>query len=577
MRASLLSTIALGVGLAAAAPALADEPSWQPAGPVGMGRTQDVAVDGRRVAVVDGSGAVWISEDAGRTWTRGLPPREDLGGFNQEDVRLDAEVRLEELVEGVTDDLQASGDLQYDDSEDALAEALTQEDDASSAATEALTDDLQADALDEGFFSQVAGSRDDPNRARVEWEDGELRVARGDGLWAVAEDGSSRRVLLGETTAVASVPGTWEVAGTPTGLRVRATKRADWGVPEEGPTGVVVDIVHVGGPRLLVGADDGVWLVDLEVGAQRVMSVPNVVGVASDGTRGWVSDGLRVWRLDETASIPVSLPAVDPIVDLDAIDGQLRVATTRSLWTRAADAPDGEWTRRAIDRGTDSEVVALAGPVDEPWLATRRGVFAWRLEEDRGEVADDFVPMNVLLAAALGQDGLTARVGTGRSTQAMRWLVPQVVFELASYDPRTLSQALDAGRYLRTGPYVSWFVRAVWQPPARQVAVVDPEDLVVEVDDDGTQVFSGAFDDGVLLARQSRSAVRDGSQRASRIVELVQQRAELLANREDAQDDDLRSRVRLELRIDEIEATLDALTDGAVGDWMAAKAAGGNG
>lgn len=557
--------------------AMAADPSWRPSGPVGLGATQDLAVDGRRIAVIDDAGAVWVSDDDGRTWSRRLPPRDDAGGFSREDVRLDAQVRLEELVDDVVDDLDASGGLQGDDSEEALEEALSAEADAASEATSALQDDLQADALDDGFFSQVAGTGGRRLRARVAWEDGALRVARGDGLWAITEDGSSSRLLVGATTAIGTVPGGWEIVGTPAGLRLRRGPRADWEIAEGGPPGLIVDVVHEGGPDVLVGADDGVWRVDVEGESRRIMSLPDVVGVATDGEHAWVSDGVRLWRLDPTASVPVSLPAVDPIVDLDVEGGVLRVATTRSVWTRLADAPDGEWTRLAVERGIETQVVALGGPVDAPWIATGRGVFAWRVGDRRGEVADNFVPTNLLLSASLNQAGLRARVGTGRSTQALRWLVPQVVFELRAVDPRTVSSRLDVGRFLNTQRDMGWFVRAVWQPPARQVAVVDPENLVVEVDEDGTQVFSGAFDDGVLIARQSRSAVREGSRRAARIVELVQQRAELLANRQEAEGDDLRARVRLELRIEEIEATLDALTNGAVGTWRAAQAAGGRG
>ncbi len=579
-RVGMRGTLAVLVGLLASGEAGAADVAWRDVGPAGGLVARDVAVDGRRVLVSDADGAVWRSEDGGRTWSRVMGPVAGAAGaFDRERVRLDAEVRLQELVDDLTADLEASGQLQGGgDGEDALAEALAEEAEAVSQATEAVSDTLQADALQDGFFRQVGQDDRGVGPVPLGWDGDRAWVGRADGLWQVQAEGHAERVAVAEVTALAD--GVWRgrAVGTTGGLLVQEARRGGWAPVVGGPVGTVHALVSEG-DRLWAAADDGVW--SLQDGGDgtiaRWLDGVAITDVAHDGARAWVTDGTRLWRLDGDEPAFVTPPGTTRILDLDAEDGQVQVLTERAVWTRQQG--DDGWQEARLALPAAAVPVAVEVAPEAPWVATRAGLFthddARRDDAHASETA--FVPSALLLAEALNQPGLRARIRSGRATQVARWLVPQIVAEVRVVDRDGVVSRLDAGRALGLDDDVNLMVRAVWQPPSREVAFVDPEDLVVDVGDGGTEVFSGAFDDGVLVARQSRSAVRDGVARSQRIVELAQQRGRLVASREEASGDDLRARVRLELRIQEIEATLDALTQGAVGRWYTAHAAGGQG
>lgn len=565
------------MALGCAAPAVAQEAprAWSPRGPAGFVDAVDILADGARVAVVGAGGAVWRSDDGGRTWDPVLGALPGMEGVSQEDVRLDAEVRLQELTEEFSDALSAPDGLLGEDGEDSLQDALDAQDGAFGDVSDVLSDGLQADALDEGFFRASGGADGGVARPRLAWSGDALAVARTDGVWTIGADGVGERVLDRAAYAVAA-EGERLVVALAAGLQVRDARRGRW--TEIAPkVSYAVDLALRPDGTVLAAAADGLWRVDLSDGggASRVIAATGMRAVVVEPSGdAWATDGGSLWWLPAGADSaePRSSPASGPIVDLAvAPAGVLVVASVREVVLASGDVTERLGAGRDV-LGTP-RAVAAGGP----WVASDRGVVLWRdPSADEARSAAAFVPVPVLLDAAVQRPGQVARTG-GRSTQFARWLVPSVVVELRSVDRRGLSSRLDAGRYLDTDNDIGGFVRVVWQPPARQAAEIDPEDLIVEVDENGTEVFNGAFDDGVLVSRLARRAVAEQSRVSGRIVELVQQRAQLDAARETATGDGLRARVRLALRIAEIDATLDALTDGAVARWRAAQALGGPG
>lgn len=560
-----------------------DGEDWSARGPVGEVFGNDLdARSGREVVVVDDDGAVWWTDDGGRVWSQRLPPsRQRRARVSEEAVRLDAEIRIEELIDDIGEDPSAAQGLLSDETEAGLEDALAEQESAVEQITEALQDTLQADANDAGFFSQVSGVDEDHPRARVAWMGDEVLVGRVDGLWVITPDGAASHPLSRTVTAVAFDGAQEVVVGTLRGLWRRDGARGEWQRIDEGPPRVVYDLVYDGTGSWWAATGRGVWKLDASLAQEpgQVLDGVPLKDLATDGAgRVWATDGLRLWRLDGAEPEALSHPSGETLVDVDVVDGQLRLLTASALWTRPALEDRADWGVTSVRLPAGVSPVAVSGPLDRPWIATTRGI--WTLSEARRvqESDDDrFVPMPALLAAAATQTGLTARAGVGKATQAARWLVPEIVFELWLWEQPRMVSVLDRGLSLDDRGYTQWMVRAVWRPPSREVAFVDPEDLVVSVDETGTRVYSGAFDDGVLVARQARAALREGSRRTANIVALSQRRAELVASRSEAAEEDLRARVRLELGIQEIEATLDALTEGAVSRWKSAQAAGGSG
>jgi hypothetical protein len=102
-----------------------------------------------------------------------------------------------------------------------------------------------------------------------------------------------------------------------------------------------------------------------------------------------------------------------------------------------------------------------------------------------------------------------------------------------------------------------------WTPAGRSSGTVDVlvSDGEILVDDGGDQ--------HLLAARMSRRAAEYRRKLAETITELYYRRAVLVAERAMRRTDPLVVRVGHEIAILEVEARLDALTDGAVSAWRA--------
>lgn len=548
---------------------------WRQVGPVSADGMADVAVRGDDVAAVDLAGGVWISRDGARTWALVLPPlRSGLGGTSSdEELLLGVEARLDEVLGAVGDVSEEIEDvdalLEGEEIDDAVIEDVrTAVDDA--------VEEVRADVASDPLLSVEPPS---PVPPRV-WftRDGALLVGRADGTWGALDAQSQLRQLLPDHgTALARGPEGW-ILGTTDGTYV-SDDPLHWNAAERALHGTVVYDLAVDEAGVHAATDEGLWH-------------------SRDGRR-WLGEGV----LDE--AVFALLPDVDTSRIWLATEEELRTGAEggRRLLPRSATAPAGvqtivrvgldhlltagetgpwetidggrTWTplaRGLVDRATHSVVVGRDGRV---WLAGEGGIY--RLDEGEAPAAmaavQDWVPIDALMDAALGRRGVRAE------WPGNRWLAaaaPQLTIQ-ARYNP-------GARLYYSANP---------------DIAYDDDGEALVEPGGGAGRSADGLFTAGVLLTWTPRSAVdRSGelfvlgdraeiydvrSQDAAvalarlgtesafdlarRVTDLYHARQALAAERVAVRERPLLEQVVHELRIAEVEATLDALTDGVVARW----------
>ncbi len=198
---------------------------------------------------------------------------------------------------------------------------------------------------------------------------------------------------------------------------------------------------------------------------------------------------------------------------------------------------------------------AIAGDgAQGTWAWTPEGV--WRLEVVPAHAGSraDRLPVEAVIGAALDRAGL--RVATLRGRRMVAAWMPAVVAEVAT-GTALATRWSGLGTVGDRGVETWVGVRAVWAGrPGRASA----RDLSV-VDADGRPVPLVGLDDHVAASYLDRSATRYNLQVQARVRALAVERARWVARREAAAP--LPDRVEAALAVAEIDALLDALSDGA--------------
>ncbi|MCB9662535.1 MAG: hypothetical protein H6732_00320 [Alphaproteobacteria bacterium] len=563
-----------------------EAPSWSPtgrwtaSGPRGVEELVDVAVaaDGG-VLVLRRDGTAWASPDGGLGWQEVLGATWGQAAITSDDeaIRLDAEVRLRELLDGL--DLDDPGILEDPDGDALQAEQeLDDLDQALEEAREAVGQRLQADALQSGFFGQVQDGGEPMGPPPRAWRfGGAWLVGRADGLWRATEaTGSWVRVVERPVTAVVrTAGGAWAVGG-PWGLSAGASLDGLREVP--GAEVPVHDLV-ADGEEVWAATDAGV----LRGQGDDWATVPGVVRVArrlarTPGPEGalWLGeatglvrtrDGLRFDRPPGSALAGVEALRVDE-------RGRLLVASADGV--THGGGPDAELA--PVGEGLEGGATGLDVAGAHLWVVAGGRAFRLRAEVVPAEQASvevpELPPVELLVHAGLSRVGLRERAPGGSGVTAATWLLPQVGVEARWARGDDRGSRLGGGLAEDLAGRATLYLFATWTPPARTAAALDPEELVLAQDGDTTQVFVGPFEQGVAARSGARRVADHRRDTTQRIGQLVSDRLLLL---QEGEGRALPDRVRRALRLAEIDAWLDVLTDGALTRYRAGRAAGGGG
>jgi hypothetical protein len=548
---------------------------WVPAGPAGAEGLSAVAIaSGQRdtwaLAALDGT--VWITEDAAEHWARVLGPLSSSSA--DEDVLREIEARIGEI--GAESD--PSGWVSEDDLEQMAEEAQQ--------ASQQIIDELQSE-LDAGpwFLEQQAVLAGDLDAARPRvWftSDGRLVIGRADGLRVAehtAQGWTPTSRWADPVTAFTELPDRTFLVGLPDGL-LRGTRDLRDFEPITPLDGVrVTDLLLDGG--LYATTERGVWwtadgvtwtplpattaAVYATLPARRTpepvapsLEVPVVLG--TDATI------LRTARPATDAATPVAggpMPATTAFAR--RVDGWLFAASSAGPWW----SEDGGLSWRSFSFGEDGvrELRDVEVTDDTVLLASASGLWALRPKKDAAPLElPEWVSLGALVDASLGRPELTAHVGS-------RWaaaLAPDVSLEYRWW--QDVNDSWDADTWTTRDVDTSWVfgTRLTWRPGRQQSGttydVLDPgANLSVLVTDGQAYIDDGTS--GLILA----SAVRRGATQyrdeiAEKIGQLWRERQRLVAEGIPT-GAPVADRVRQALRIQEIEARLDALSGGAVSSW----------
>lgn len=492
----------------------------------------------RMVLTVDG--AAWRSRDRGITWELVLIGQDTLGGASaQEDVLLDLETRLSELVEDLSsgdpeEEIDATGELQ-----------------AEVRAGTAWLERVQQAGGDEALVLP-----------RV-WPlgDGRWVVGRPDGLWWSDDRGDTWRRRVVQPVVALAASGGAVVAAGPEGTW-RTTDDELW-VEVEGLAGVYDLAATTGG--FLAVTDHGTFTSAGGIDWTQI-SAEGGQAVAVDPAGGWYrvkdasvqtsSDGGERWRRGGDSPI---VRALDLVV---LPDGAVLVAGAGGV-ARSTDG-GGRWSVLLSGGGGAARGLGWDGEV--LLVATDEGLFELSdrpVEEGRVE---EWVPLGVLLAAADGRAGMNPASGRlGPGGQALLWLLPEVRVGFGGVIVDQRGSALDAGLDGSDTLYLGTAVQVTWRPPRRNLQA---SDNLVDIEDDGTvSVYGDGADNWMALGRSGRRAAQHRLEVAEEIVALYQRHEDLRGQIADERARTLAERVQLVLRVEEVEARLDLLTDGAVRQW----------
>ncbi len=582
--------------------------AWSKTG-LGVENVVDIAISPQqdlRWAVVTGDRAVFVTDDGGSSWREVLA---SVGGALSQDERLlvEVEARIRELTD---ESASVDGDDFLDEEE--LLELEAQADEAQDLAREAadqLQSELEGDRwfLDgqdpQGFESERA------LRSRVVFaSDGALWVARTDGVLRSVDFLAWEQVYDETVSSLAAEPyGTGTVlAGTRQGVfRLRAAGIAP--VPMVALQGVRVNDVVVDN-GLFVATDAGIYATAptddtvpatlLPVAAEGALTVrPTTPGpvVSAESLPepgpgdppGIQPDGERVrplvyalpetlWygaRPTEGGGAPVPGRAVPMVRDLARRDVAMMLAASEA---GPFESTDGGVTWVPLPRGLDEaparavevrgEVVLLAGP---------GGLYQLRpappeLEEERDSLLAPFVPLPLLMDATLRRPELTQKLGS-------RWVaaaLPQVSLSWQYRQQERLHWDADTWTTSDTDTYWVALLRLTWRPnrqPAAGSLDFSPDDTVTAFVVDNDVVIDDGTSPNVLFAKVNRGNVRYRDELAQTITTLYRERQRLAQERVLLREAPLIQRLDRTLRMAEVEARLDALTDSMVSRWASAQ------
>lgn len=518
-------------------------------------------VDAGRVAAVTSDGTVWVSRDGGRTWAEVLAAGRSRDGLSiDESVLLGVDVRIDELLDvGSTDDLD----------EEAVADLFSEAIDAVTAETRA---DLEVDP--EFTADQLPSS---PGGASVTWLPGRLYAAVGGATYLSRDAGRGwGQVLDVMAHDVLELPSGASVALTEDGARISLDGRAFYdfvdGTEGRGLTGGVMV-----GDVLVAASADGLWasrdgenwrpwgslrgeVRGLAAHPERpdVVWVITPAGLRRSGDGGQTFDAVV---LRDAQLVDVSVPLPDRVV----------VTRPGSVLESRDDARTWSVATQGLEGVADARLAV--GPDSRLLLATRDGLWTLRrVTEGPGARGQAWADLPDLLSASLDRQGLVLDFDPFRR----RWssaMMPRFQIDATTGSDSDLTWS---GLGTRSAAGGSWRVmgRLVWTP--RGSRSVDQSSYGVNIDTgvlvvDNQPILMVGDDDYVAAARLGQAVLGYRASLADTVTELYRARAELVAERARLRGERLQRQVLHELSIAEVEARLDALTDGAVLRWESAR------
>ncbi|MFM2161541.1 MAG: hypothetical protein RLZZ383_1053 [Pseudomonadota bacterium] len=529
------------------APSYRDGWRWERVGPTDLNDIADVAVDGSGLGwlAVRDDGEAWYSPDGGQTWAVVLPPMPGAE-VSKEDVLLDVETRMNELLDelGVGSEYVSPEEIEDAD----LVEQLKADIQGGS-----VQRDASAVASQSAPKALVSTSR-------------ALAVGRADGLWTSEDEGLTWQHVFEEPVIDASERGYQWLVLTDDAVWTRRdggswSREAALG---DGPADAAHGIgtaFAVAGDRLFERAVDGTWS---DRGA-----VDREARLADDGKGG-------VWVVSASGADlqQQGIPAVGSRA-LDAVrltTGRLMVAARVGVfeWSPGEEGWSvlGDGLGDLHPRGI---ATWLAENAEHPVVGAQEGVF--RLEPEKAAALqrdDTWVNIDALIADADARHTrLTGGERLGPSAQWMRYALPQVRVvgfrDVGGGVQSRLDGGIESDRSLRTGAWIY----LTWTPPRRNI--VSAGDAAVAFDGEDFDVYAGDVDQWMMLGRTSRDATRDRlallEQVGALYAEGLRLRREIDAVKAGRT---LQQRVDLLLRLQEVEARLDTLTDGTVSRYRAA-------
>ena len=548
---------------------------WVSSGPATVDAVSAVAIgpDGTSTwALAALDGAVWITENAGRDWQRVLEPI--VSGSRDEEILREIEARISELGTGV----DTSGFVSEDD-----LQTMTEE---TQQATQQVLEEVQSE-LDAGpwflEYQAAVGGSNDAARPRV-WftTDGRLVVGRADGLRVAertAQGWRPRAAWADPVTAFAELPDHTFLVGLTDGL-VRGTRDLRDFEPLSPLEGMrITDLLLDGG--LYASTTQGVWWTAEGITWKPLPATSATVYAAMPARRSPepTAPALDLPLVLGTAAtiVRAASPATDaaaavrggPMPDTVALarrgDGLLLAASSLGPWSSV----DGGLSWESLSLGEEGvrelRDVDVAGDV----LLVAAGGGLWQLQpktELQPIQLPEWVSLGALVDSALTRKELTAHVGS-------RWaaaLAPDVTLD-GTYQ-QLVQDSWDADSWTIRNVDSMWSVGVIltWRPGRQQTSssfdVLDPtSDLSVLVLD-GDVIIDDGTSGAILASAVRRGATQYRDELAEKVGQLWRERQRLVAEgiRPTAT---LPDRVRLVLQIQEIEARLDALSDGAVSSW----------
>ena len=516
---------------------------------------------------MDGSGKLWMSDDLGRTWKL----RADLSELmfatsSDEDVLLDIEARLlEVLSEG--DPIDVDFDMDESEIQAAMDEAISGAVD--SGGSEVFTD-LEANP---GFTLRKDGTRQ--TRVDLSYENGVLFLAANGQTWVSVDGGISFQLALDtHAFAVRKLGRRW-IALTADGVRwgeqPGRMSRLSTGLPSEPVLDGLVDreLLIVGTSQGLYASRDGAqWR---KYGTMQE-PVVRVAGTERQPGLVWVitPKGLR---FSNDRGLTFSKPVLNaPVRDVLVPHPDRVVAVAHGRVYESAD--QGQiWS--PLREGLRGDALEALEPVGGGGVGVLADGKAWWLLSESAPVAKrpaEWAPLNGLIEATLAREGVDSDFNAFRRRFTAAAIPSLQLYGYWFPNSRTEDWDPALGTQLTTEGMWHMQARLVWTPRrTRSLGVVEsldevePEATVVVMD--GEPVLLTGQDDYVAGARVQRRLSENKKLLVDRVIDLYETRRELVADLDVLTDDRLTRRVVHELAIQEVEAQLDALTEGALTRW----------
>lgn len=577
----LLAAPAWGQDVAGSAPEPAPEPYgqrlvWERRGRVGSkspvaGVDTQPPVAGAWVAV-DEAGAVWLSENEGTDWDRVLAPLESEDELpDDESVLLEAESRREEALDEV--EAETTEVLLVDPNTDIALPEVEVEVDAGD--VEGASQEAAELAADTGVEADVPP---------VVWVDPthfeRVLVARADGVWGSADSGRSWELLHphepGDPRVTAfyrSTDGSL-ILGTTDGVRFSFDDGATWLDAVDATDGAHVRSIVTEAGRIWAAADQGLFrstdglhwdAIDLpaRVGVRAVVADP----AWEDGF--WIATDAAMYRTDDAgASFYVAgRQPLRGLVDMVHLDepGHLLAISTEGVW----ESMDGgvAWTtadRRLADPDVRTLAFADAGPV----IATKSGV--WLLTEPRdgvGRQIEENVPsLSSTIEAASRRPGLDIDLLSLSRIGIVARFTPQLDLNF-DWSQHAGRDADYTSARTTDGHDNDWSLSAsiCWGNCGSSIISTDVDEYTIA--DNPYYVDNGqVYDESEPVAAAANAAQKIRSYRrylAEHIADAWMARRQLASERSGIRTLSLHEQVKHALQIEELDARLDALTDGA--------------